>query len=117
LHVFLLHLPDFLGHESAVSMASDPALRPIVERGLRLKKIGNRLMTILGGREIHTVSVCVGGFYRAPAPSELRPLLPELEWGIEAAAQTLRWAAALEFPAFDGRIRRPIRVRFPVPPG
>ncbi len=103
LHVFLLHLPDFLGHESAVSMASDPALRPIVERGLRLKKIGNRLMTILGGREIHPVSVCVGGFYRAPAPSELRPLLPELEWGIEAAAQTLRWAAALEFPAFDGR--------------
>jgi coenzyme F420-reducing hydrogenase alpha subunit len=40
LHVYLLHAPDFLGYDGAVEMAADhPA---VVERGLRLKKAGNR---------------------------------------------------------------------------
>ncbi len=101
LHVYMLHAPDFVGHESGISMAGDPDLRPLVERGLRMKKIGNQLMTIIGGREIHPISVCVGGFYRAPRPAELRALVPELEWGLEAAVETVRWAATLDYPDFE----------------
>lgn len=100
LHVFMLHAPDFLGHESAISMAGDPLLRPLVERALRMKKIGNHLMSMIGGREIHPVSVCVGGFYRAPRRSELRALIPDLEWGLQAAIDTVRWAATLHYPDF-----------------
>ena len=51
LHIHLLHAPDFLGYESGISMAADH--REAVERGLRLKKIGNELLEILGGRAIH----------------------------------------------------------------
>ena len=43
--------------------------RPIhreVERGLQLKKFGNRLLDIMGGRAIHPINVTVGGFYRLP---------------------------------------------------
>jgi len=101
LHIYMLHAPDFVGHESSISMAADPALRPLVERGLRLKQIGNRLMTIIGGREIHPVSVCVGGFYHVPQKAELQLLVPDLEWGLEAAEQTVRWAATLDYPAFE----------------
>jgi len=100
LHVYMLHAPDFLGYESAISMAANPALRPLVERGLRTKKIGNQLMTVIGGREVHPVSVCVGGFYRGPRPGELQALIPELEWALEAAVETVRWAATLDYPAF-----------------
>ncbi|MEP7355695.1 MAG: Ni/Fe hydrogenase subunit alpha [Anaerolineales bacterium] len=100
LHVYMLHAPDFLGYESAIAMAGDPALRPMVERGLRTKKIGNQLMSIIGGREVHPVSVCVGGFYRAPRRSELRAMIPDLEWGLEAAVETVRWAATLDYPDF-----------------
>lgn len=100
LHIYLLHAPDFIGHESAISMAGDPALRPLVEQGLRMKKIGNDLMTIIGGREIHPVSVCVGGFYRAPKRAALEVLVAELEWGLEAAVDTVRWAATLDYPDF-----------------
>ena len=39
LHMFLLHLPDFLGFESAISMAADHG--PLVKRSLRIKKAGN----------------------------------------------------------------------------
>lgn len=98
LHIHLLHLPDFLGYESGLSMAADH--REVVVRGLRMKKIGNRLLEILGGRPIHPINVTVGGFYRAPRGNELRELVPELEWGLDAALATTRFVAGLEFPDF-----------------
>jgi len=99
LHVYLLHAPDFLGYESGIHMARDHA--ELVQRGLRLKKIGNQLMTLVGGREIHPVSVCVGGFYRVPSREELRPLAESLRWARDAALDTVRWTAGFEFPDFE----------------
>ncbi len=98
LHVFFLHAPDFLGYESGIAMAAEFPNR--VETGLKLKKIGNRLMTVLGGREIHPINVKVGGFYRVPAPAELELLEADLEWGIEAAIDTVRWVSGFPFPEF-----------------
>ena len=43
LHVYMLHLPDFLGYESAIELARDN--RDAVAQALELKKIGNELMT------------------------------------------------------------------------
>ena len=60
LHIFLLHMPDFLGYPDAISLAKD---RPeLVERGLALKKAGNHLMEQIGGRAIHPVNVQAGRF-------------------------------------------------------
>ena len=53
LHVYMLHAPDFLGYDDAIGMARDH--REIVDRGLRLKKAGNDILKLLGGREIHPV--------------------------------------------------------------
>jgi sulfhydrogenase subunit alpha len=99
LHIHLLHAPDFMGYESGISMAADH--REAVERGLRLKKIGNDLLEILGGRAIHPINVTVGGFYRAPKMRDLKALLPELQWGLGASIEVLRWVASFDFPNFD----------------
>ena len=99
LHIYLLHAPDFLGYESGISMATDH--REVVEKGLRLKKIGNDLLEILGGRAIHPINVTVGGFYRAPARDALRALLPDLHWGLNAAMETLNLVSSFSFPDFD----------------
>ena len=99
LHIYLLHAPDFLGYESAVHLAKDhPA---IVERGLRLKKAGNDLMTLLGGRAVHPVNVRVGGFYRVPTRRELAPVTEQLKWARDAALETARWTGTLEFPHYE----------------
>ncbi len=37
-----------------------------VRNGLTLKKAGNELMRVIGGREIHPVNVKAGGFHRVP---------------------------------------------------
>jgi coenzyme F420-reducing hydrogenase alpha subunit len=99
LHVYLLHAPDFLGYESAVHVARDHP--EIVERGLRLKRAGNRLMEVIGGRSVHPINVRLGGFYRAPSRAALRRLLPELEWARDAAVETVRWVGGFEFPDFE----------------
>jgi sulfhydrogenase subunit alpha len=99
LHVYMLHAPDFLGFESGISMAAKH--RSIVERGLRMKKIGNRILEVLGGRAIHPINVTVGGFYRSPRVADVRALLQELQWGLDAAVETLRWVAKFEFPILE----------------
>lgn len=99
LHVYLLHAPDFLGYEDAVRMAADHP--EAVARGLELKKIGNEVMTVLAGREIHPINVKVGGFYRAPEKSELLPLVDKLKWARDASIETVRFAAGLPFPDFE----------------
>ncbi len=99
LHVYMLHAPDFLGYESAIHMAKDHP--EVVQRGLQLKKIGNEIVTLLGGREIHPINVRVGGFYRVPAKQELAPLAERLKWARDAALETVRWTATLPFPEFE----------------
>lgn len=98
LHVFFLHAPDFLGYQDAISMAEDHP--EAVRNGLRLKKIGNRVLELLGGRAVHPVNVKVGGFYRTPTRHELASLRDDLEWARDASVDTVAWAGGLDFPRF-----------------
>lgn len=99
LHIYLLQAPDLLGKESALELAG---IAPdVVKNALRLKKIGNQILKTIGGRSVHPVSVCVGGFYRWPEPDALNALLPDLEWGLRAALDCAHWAAGLPYPDLE----------------
>ncbi len=99
LHTAMLHAPDFLGYDGAVELARDR--RDLVELALRLKKAGNELMRVVGGREVHPINLRVGGMYRSPTVTELRALVPELEWARDAAVELTRWVASFDFPDFE----------------
>jgi coenzyme F420-reducing hydrogenase alpha subunit len=98
LHIVMLHAPDFLGYPDAIAMSRDHGA--VVECGLAVKKAGNALLRLLGGREIHPVNVRVGGFYRVPGRSELNALVDTLKEARDQAVSILRWAAEFEFPEF-----------------
>jgi coenzyme F420-reducing hydrogenase alpha subunit len=98
LHIVMLHAPDFLGYPDAIAMARDHG--DAVRRGLALKKAGNELLTLLGGRAIHPVNVRVGGFYRLPSRAEFAPVEETLKHARDRAIETLRWAATFPFPEF-----------------
>jgi len=100
LHIYMLHAPDFLGVNGAIELASTH--RDLVEQGLRMKKIGNRILEVIGGRAIHPINVRVGGFHRAPTRSELTALVPDLEWARQAAIDTARLVAGFDFPDYTG---------------
>lgn len=99
LHVFMLHAPDFLGYDDAIRMAKDH--RDIVNLGLQLKKVGNEIVSFLGGREIHPINVCVGGFYKVPRKSDFKPLVEKIKWARDASLEALEWLEKLPFPDFE----------------
>jgi coenzyme F420-reducing hydrogenase alpha subunit len=99
LHIYMLQAPDLLGQESALSLAE--VAPDVVRQALRLKKIGNELLRAIGGRSVHPVNACVGGFYRWPDLFAIKGLIPELEWARDAALDTVRFAAGLTYPEFE----------------
>jgi coenzyme F420-reducing hydrogenase alpha subunit len=99
LHVYLLHAPDFLGYPGAVEMARDHP--EIVQRGLQLKKAGNDIIELLGGRSVHPINVRLGGFFSVPSKGALAPLAEKLRRAKEAALETVRWTSVFSFPDFE----------------
>jgi len=80
LHVGYLVAPDLLGQKSVVPLAaSHPDL---VKTIIRLHRLGNETMELIGGRMTHPVSIRPGGFGKLPEEGELRNLKEKLAAGI-----------------------------------
>ena len=99
LHIHLLAAPDFVGYDNAIAMAKDHP--EVVRRGLRLQALGNDLIRLLGGRSVHPVGVCVGGFHRAPSDAEVHALRDELAAALADAEGLVAWCAGLALPEDD----------------
>ncbi len=98
LHIVMLHAPDFLGFADSIQMASVHG--DMVRKGLALKKAGNEVLRLLGGREVHPVNVRPGGFFRVPTQAELAPLAAMLKRARDDAIGITRWVAGFPFPDF-----------------
>ncbi len=91
LHVFALALPDLLGYPSLLAMVDDYPEQATM--GLGLKKLGNTMQEMIGGRAIHPVNAVVGGFGKTPTRSELENLSSQMETGLD---QMMRLAELME---------------------
>ncbi|MDZ7295161.1 MAG: Ni/Fe hydrogenase subunit alpha [candidate division KSB1 bacterium] len=98
LHVFCLALPDYLGYSGAIAMAADHPDK--VKMGLELKKIGNVIQEVVGGRAVHPVNTVVGGFGKVPSAQELAALREKLISGLALAEKAVDFMATLEAPRF-----------------
>ena len=72
LHLFCLAAPDFLGFPGVAAMAEKH--EETVRLGLGLKKLGNHIQELVGGRMIHQINAEVGGFTKAPEVKRLKEL-------------------------------------------
>jgi coenzyme F420-reducing hydrogenase alpha subunit len=95
----MLHAPDFLGYESAIAMARDH--KQVVEQALRLKRAGNEIMKLIGGRAIHPVSMRVGGFSKTPKTSQIAALREPLKEALALSLATLKLVGAFKAPKFE----------------
>jgi coenzyme F420-reducing hydrogenase alpha subunit len=96
MHIHLLAAPDFLGFKSAAEMAKQYPQE--VRRGLRLQAFGNELIKLLGGRSVHPVGACIGGFYRAPDKEYVERLLVNAKERIIDCEELLSWLSSLVLP-------------------
>ena len=76
-HLFVFVVPDFVGEESVFPLAqSDPEL---FNQALDLKKLGNDLCTLVGGRSIHPIDVYKRQDYTTTITSPKKFFLPSEE--------------------------------------
>jgi sulfhydrogenase subunit alpha len=110
LHVFVLALPDLLGHPSVISLAgSNPKA---VATALRLKKLGNTIQETIGGRAVHPVNYVIGGFGKLPSTDQLLALEKDLTAGLADCWSAIEVLRDIEVPDF---VCAPIRCAALVP--
>lgn len=99
LHVFMLHAPDFLGKHDVIEMAAEN--KELVMQALSIKKVGNEIVTLLGGREIHPISVRVGGFSWVPRKQQVKAMAESFQRALDTSIAATRILATLPFPDFE----------------
>lgn len=98
LHAFCLALPDLVGCASVIELARhDPTT---VAAALRLKKLGNAIQEVIGGRAVHPVNYVIGGFGRLPSVEDLVRLRDALTAGLEDCASLTGLLGKLQVPAY-----------------
>jgi sulfhydrogenase subunit alpha len=97
LHIYLLALPDFFGVGSIIPIINKES----VLRGLSLKKLGNEIMQIIGGRAVHPQAPRVNGFGRLPRREDLEYLQKRLQDCIPGLIDAVQLFKSFELPDFS----------------
>jgi coenzyme F420-reducing hydrogenase alpha subunit len=77
-----------------------------VENAIKLMKLGNDMIRMLGGRDIHPIAIAVGGHRRIPAQRELDSVKSRLEALRPAAIATAELFNSLPYPEMKDTAER-----------
>src|SRR3989344_4397061 len=98
-HLYFLALPDYLGYESALSML--PKYKKEIQRALKMMKVGNEIIKVVGGRDLHPVSATVGGFLKFPPPEQILDLKTKLGSIAGDVEETAKFIGSLKNPDYS----------------
>lgn len=99
LQLVFMAIPDYLGVSSIMALAHSQ--RDLVTRALRLKKLASGICQLIGGRAIHPVTPCLGGFSRLPEAGELQSLRKELVTTLPSLEHMVDLFADFHYPEFE----------------
>ena len=121
LHVYFLALPDFFGVGSVIPLVeTNPE---VVNIALRIKKMANDIMRIVGGRAVHPIRTVVGGFTKLPTEEEmirmkemLKACYPDLKKSLEILktikipdfqrkTEYISISDPVDYAVYDGKIK------------
>jgi len=121
LHVYYLAAPDLFGVGSVFPLVKTHP--EVVNIALRIKKMANDMVRIVGGRAIHPIRTVVGGFTKIPTMEEmltmkkmLKACYPDLEASkevfktvklpdFERETEYISISNATEYALYDGSIK------------
>jgi coenzyme F420-reducing hydrogenase alpha subunit len=99
LHLYFLALPDYMGYSGILDMADK--YPEYVDRAFSLKKLGNTVIEVLGGRPCHPVTTNVGRFTNIPEKEQMDRLLAMLKKGMKDAQATVKLFGKFRKPNID----------------
>lgn len=96
LHLFFLVLPDYYQVPSALEIAEKfPAEYHIA---LNLKRVSDKLLTLVGGQPIHPTLTTIGGFLKYPAKGELVTLREDIDEVLDEAEDFVKIFEKISLP-------------------
>lgn len=96
LHLFFLVLPDYLKLKKDEAF---PEKYPTeFHIALNIKRIADRVLTVVGGRSIHPINPVLGGFSKQITHGQLSDLKFELENTIDEAEYTIELFSKIKYP-------------------
>ncbi len=99
LQLYFMAVPDYLGAASLFQLLDER--QELVARALRLKRVANRICEVVGGRPIHPVTTCLGGFSAKPEAGQLKQLRQELVAALPDLEATVELFAEFDYPQFS----------------
>jgi len=99
LQLYFMAVPDYLGGPSLFQLVD--TRRDLVVRALHLKRVANRICELVGGRPIHPVTCCLGGFSAKPEATQLKQLRQELMAALPDLEATVELFAGFSYPLFS----------------
>ncbi len=101
LHIGYLVVPDLLGQKSVIPLVESHP--DVVKTVIRLHRLGNTWMEIIGGRMTHPVTLKPGGFTMIPTEEKLRELKQMIEGAIPDVKTLAEVVLSLadKLPAFE----------------
>ena len=97
-HIYLFSLPDYVGYSSAIDMAKK--YNTEVKNCLEIIRVGNELVKLIGGRDMHPYVTVPGGFTTVKSKEEFRNILKELKEIIPLTKETIKLFASLNVPQY-----------------
>ncbi len=98
LHLYFLALPDYYKTGGAMGLLKKH--KELVERALRLKRLGNEMVITIAGRDVHPIACVIGGFSRIPTKEKMKKLLDDLYAIKDDAIETVKLFMGLDYPEF-----------------
>lgn len=99
LHFFFLAAPDYVGIDNALELAEKKP--EVFKVALALKEIGDDIVRTIGGRQVHPVTPCVGGFTKKFDRETLLGLKKRIDGNMHFALETLDLAHTFKYPQFE----------------
>ena len=101
LHVGYLVAPDLLGQNSVIPLIESHP--DVVKTIIRIHRLGNMWMELIGGRMTHPITLKPGGFTAIPSEQQLRELKKAIEDAVPDVKMLIKVVLSLadKFPAFD----------------
>ncbi len=99
MHLFFMALPDYLGFKNALDMAKDHKKELLM--ALELKKLSQEFISAFSGREVHPISVIVGGFSKVPSREKTMDLHRRFKDARSMFVETVELFVGLDYPDFQ----------------
>jgi len=99
LHVYFLAAPDFFGVGSVIPLIETHP--EVVNIALRVKKMANDMVRIIGGRAVHPIRTVAGGFTKLPTEEEMIKMKEILQASYPDLEKSLEILRTLKIPEFE----------------